>query len=152
VLKYLRIAATALSLTACVLLIVLWVRNYWWVEAVRTVSTDRGVIQFVSIPGRLGLGKFDSAPPWSFFKMSASEWHSVMSRTDSPLLKGSFRIWGGRVRNRTVDQVFLPYWFLVLSSGLICAVPWLPGRFSLRTLLIVATLVAVGLGIVVVSN
>ena len=28
-LKYLRIAVTALSLTACVLLIALWVRSYW---------------------------------------------------------------------------------------------------------------------------
>jgi hypothetical protein len=32
VLKYLRIAVTALSVTACVLLIALWVRSYWWVD------------------------------------------------------------------------------------------------------------------------
>jgi hypothetical protein len=28
-LKYVRIAVTALSLTACVLLVALWVRSYW---------------------------------------------------------------------------------------------------------------------------
>jgi hypothetical protein len=33
-LKYLRIAVTALSLTACVLLIALWVRSYWYYECV----------------------------------------------------------------------------------------------------------------------
>jgi hypothetical protein len=53
-LMYLRIAVTALCLTACVLLVALWVRSYTWVEAVRTVSTNRGVLQLVSIPGRLG--------------------------------------------------------------------------------------------------
>jgi hypothetical protein len=38
-LKYLRIAVTALSLTACVLLVALWVRSYWWVDAVYVAQT-----------------------------------------------------------------------------------------------------------------
>jgi hypothetical protein len=29
-LKYLRIAVTAVSLMACVLLVALWARRYWW--------------------------------------------------------------------------------------------------------------------------
>jgi hypothetical protein len=33
-LHYLRIAVTALSLTACVVLVVLWVRSYWWIDTV----------------------------------------------------------------------------------------------------------------------
>jgi hypothetical protein len=50
-------------------------------------------------------------------------------------------------------QVVVPHWFLILISAFIAAVPWLTRlrRFSLRTLLIAITLVAVGLGIVVVS-
>jgi hypothetical protein len=32
-LKYLRIAVTALCLTACVLLVALWVRSYWRIES-----------------------------------------------------------------------------------------------------------------------
>ena len=46
----------------------------------------------------------------------------------------------------------LPSWFLVLLGICIAAVPWLryvPRRFSLRTLLIATTLVAVVLGLVV---
>ena len=46
----------------------------------------------------------------------------------------------------------IPYWFIVLLSTAIAAAPWLPWwpkRFSLRTLLIATTLVAVGLGLMV---
>jgi hypothetical protein len=38
---------------------------------------------------------------------------------------------------------------LTLLPATITAVPWLPSRFSLRTLLIATTLVAVGLGLIV---
>ena len=47
-----------------------------------------------------------------------------------------------------------PHWFLVSTLFTLAAIPWLPAakwlkRFSLRTLLIATTLVAVGLGVVV---
>ena len=44
-----------------------------------------------------------------------------------------------------------PIWLLVSASFLVAAVPWLPWwstRFSLRTLLIVTTLIAVGLALI----
>jgi hypothetical protein len=147
---YLRIAVTALSLTACVLLIALWARSYTWVEAVRTISTNGGVIQLVSIPGTLGVGLFKSAEPWSFFRMSTSQWRGVVTKSDSSQLQ----IRGGRVRNQTVDQVFLPYWVLIILSTVSSVFPWIqsPHRFSLRTLLIATTLVAVVLGIVVAAR
>jgi hypothetical protein len=45
----------------------------------------------------------------------------------------------------------LPHWFLVAVVGTIGAIPWITNarRFSLRTLLIATTLVAVGLGLIV---
>jgi hypothetical protein len=45
----------------------------------------------------------------------------------------------------------VPYWFCVLLLGTLVAVPWFPikRRFTLRTLLIVTTLVAVMLGLIV---
>jgi hypothetical protein len=44
-----------------------------------------------------------------------------------------------------------PHWFVVLVASLVGALPWAwkYQRFSLRTLLIATTLVAVGLGVVV---
>lgn len=43
----------------------------------------------------------------------------------------------------------VPHWLLLLLAATISAMPWIKWRFSLRTLLIATTLVAVGLGIVV---
>jgi hypothetical protein len=46
----------------------------------------------------------------------------------------------------------IPYWFIVLLNAAIAAAPWLPWwskRFSLRTLLIATTLIAVALWLIV---
>jgi hypothetical protein len=45
----------------------------------------------------------------------------------------------------------IPIWFLAGLSGVLAATPWIRWihRFSLRTLLIATTLVAVGLGLIV---
>jgi hypothetical protein len=43
----------------------------------------------------------------------------------------------------------VPNWFAILASAGLAMAPWLPWRFSLRTLLILTTLVAVGLGAIV---
>jgi hypothetical protein len=48
-----------------------------------------------------------------------------------------------------------PYWFFVLFSGTAAVVPWIHEvrwHFSLRTLLIATTLVAVVLGLAVYAN
>ena len=45
-----------------------------------------------------------------------------------------------------------PFWLPVLVSAMLSAIPWirqLPWRFTLRTLLIATTLIAVGLGLIV---
>jgi hypothetical protein len=47
----------------------------------------------------------------------------------------------------TSSQFGIPYWLLVLLTARIATVPWLKWRFSLRTLLIAVTLLAVLLGL-----
>ena len=47
----------------------------------------------------------------------------------------------------------MPIWLPVLLTAILTAVPWVPlRRFSLRTLLLVTTLVAVALGVVVATR
>jgi uncharacterized membrane protein YbaN (DUF454 family) len=44
--------------------------------------------------------------------------------------------------------VRFPYWFALLMSATLAAVPWFRWRFSLRTLLVAMTLIAALLGLV----
>jgi hypothetical protein len=45
-----------------------------------------------------------------------------------------------------------PHWFYASVVAFVAAVTWVPGRFSLRALLIVTTVVAVVLGLVVYTS
>jgi hypothetical protein len=51
-------------------------------------------------------------------------------------------------------RILFPHWFLVLVVAPLTAIAWArwKRRFSLRTLLIAATLVAVGMGVIVMSS
>jgi hypothetical protein len=57
-LKYLRIAVTALSLAACVVMIALWVRSYTWTDAIRWRVSETGNLLLNSAPGKLSLSWF----------------------------------------------------------------------------------------------
>jgi hypothetical protein len=60
------------------------------------------------------------------------------------------RIWGQF--HTESGETGVPFWFLSIATVSIGAIPWwirTPQRFSLRTLLIVMTLLAVGLGLAV---
>ena len=146
-LKYLRIAVTALSLTACVLLVALWVRSYWW--------TDRLILRYalsIDLQSRAGqqlinvyiyhLPQPDHRRIWHWRLTSRPA-----QKRDFPATY--FRWYGGK----SGLEVDVPHWCLVLVSGALAAAPWVKRRrFSLRTLLIAVTLVAVGLGIIAASN
>ena len=79
------------------------------------------------------------------FRMSELEWEKVMAQFPSEVPSAR---WGGWLQNKVVAQLFIPYWMLVLSALVVDAVPWVK-RYSLRTLLIATTLVAVVLGLIV---
>jgi hypothetical protein len=142
-LKYLRIAVTALCLTACVLLIALWVRSYWWYDYA-TLNVPRFCYAVAwSVDGTLIVrvhygGRRDAGWQISVYRNvgGVSEFHRGFNLESNPS-----------------GLCTAPHWFALLLSMIFAAVPWLPWfkRFSLRTLLI-ATLVAVGLGIVVIAR
>jgi hypothetical protein len=70
-----------------------------------------------------------------------------LQRQPAPTLKSipSFAL----ITNAAVTAFRFPIWLLVLLVAAIGTAPWLPYRFSLRTLLIATTLVAVVLGVIV---
>ena len=144
-LKYLRIALTALSLTACVLLVALWVRSYWKIDEIGGISPN-GLVAFLLDRGVIGYGWETS--PRSI--LNVERWYREVRYPAQYPMPGTLGFYYG-TPTPGLTCVTLPYWFIVLVTAATAISPWLPWskRFSLRTLLIATTLVAVGMGIVV---
>jgi hypothetical protein len=169
-LKYLRLAATALCLTACVLLIVLWVRSYE-----RSIDVDLAVSSRAGVGLRIKNGtiaaQFGDSRQSRLLKLAVNELFNEIEDEDFPPVRSirsvqydfsvmnsppppppqpsrkqgisDFRWRAGYVR--------APFWCITLAVAAVACIPWISWskRFSLRTLLIATTLVAVGLGMVI---
>jgi hypothetical protein len=152
VLKYLRIAVTALSLTACVLLIALWMRSYWWVDVFSAHIATRYHITGVSFPGAVGIavGESSSRPPRTLLSLPTDTFLQTQELNGQ---KYQSRVWG--MFHFHSSSPLLPSWCLVLITAAVAVVPWtgkLRWRFSLRTLLITIALVSLVMGVIAVAD
>jgi hypothetical protein len=145
--RKLRIAWSVFWGAAAVLLIVLWVRSYWWCDnvigplgATRSfcVWSDRGQLGICLVPQRLQ--SLADGGPWA----SGHAWLGDLSPRDygfTPWLPS----WA------TENYVVAPTWLIALLIAAIAAASWMHWsiRFRLRTLLFATTLAAVVLGLIV---
>ena len=136
----LRIAWSVAWGILCVLLVVLWVRSYWWKDYVGTpfgwfVGSSRGIV----VAGTSSLPLHVTTQDWDFKSVavdpSAAPWASGVLGFDH------------RQEVGLLNFFYVPYWFFILIAGVFTAIPWTPSnRFSLRTLLIATTAIAILLG------
>jgi hypothetical protein len=150
-LKYPRIAVTALSLTACVLLVALWVRSYWWLDfAAYPIQVPR-MLMLESNRGIIILSARDvkPGPPGSPDTSARIEYYR--HQVGAP--EADAASWSYSHDKFGFDATF-PHSLPVIISAMIAAVPWIhwSRRFRLRTLLIATTLVAVEVGVIVLSS
>ena len=138
--RKLRIAWSVVWGVAAVLLIVLWVRSYRSHENVWFNVTNSRVITFSSEQGELACQWYATRPTFDF------TWINDVSMVHRGSSTWKF------IKSRSYWIVFFPYWFPTLLSASLAAVPWLRWKFSLRTLLIATTLVAVVLGFAVYAT
>ena len=156
-LRYLRIAFSATCVLACVLLLVLWVRSYRWAEAFSFPISTKHAVGIGSAQGGASVIKCQYAA--GFYK---GLWQMDRDSTADPSIAKFYRpqnrpgyhgVLGlGFINSAPFFVICLPYWFLLAMSIAIAGIPWrkqMSLRFSLRTLLIVTTLVAVVLGAIV---
>ena len=158
-LYYLRIAVTALCLTACVLLIALWVRSYWWADRLHWSFDGKEAFAVASKQGRfllLGYETVDEPNEWK------SGWysHSTSDEQSFPLddFKNNSRLgfdvlrkpmyfvpeltipvpgkpgwatsYNPGFKHLQGSAVMIPYWFLILVGGALTVSPWI--RWSKR--------------------
>lgn len=148
----LRIVVSAVFGVLCVLLIVLWVRSYWWRDEF-SILRNSSLIAVQSHPGRLVAATFLDDPEFSKDYYSRLFHTKRFPRPSDWTLQSLVPGFNVRYASKEIEIV-LPYWFLVFATATLAGGPWLKlsRRFSLRTLLIATTLVAVLLGLVVCAS
>jgi hypothetical protein len=111
----------------CVLLVASWVLSYWWQDCVTFNYSSSRCLRVFSVQGKIAIQGRDFA--WSDRWLNFHESRSA--------------------RLQTSTGFTAPYWCCVLLSAMLALIPWLAWspRFSIRTLLVATTLVALALGI-----
>jgi hypothetical protein len=133
----LRIAFTIAFGIASLSLLVLLVRSYWLHEETAGSISSSQILSMSSDRGQFAFGIVRNRPHVDF--------HYV--HTTPTTQPSRWRLQYVSAGDAWV--AYIPYWFPALVFGTFAAVPWVRCRFSLRTMLIATTLVAVALGLIV---
>jgi hypothetical protein len=141
--RRLRIAASVFFAVVAVALCMLWVRSYWQSNILFRVDSNGMLTTFGSNSGYAYLVRRDISRVPLLFKKPHG-WKLDAGEAYSTATSGS-AAWPELTRQK--GTVTIPYWCLVAVLAGAAAIPVLPTRFSLRTLLIATTLVAVVLGL-----
>jgi hypothetical protein len=145
VIRGLRIAWSVAFGILCVLLVVLWVRSYWQADALTLashlkLSSADGCIQFQTM-----FAPYSFKDDWAY-----SSWRMRWPPYEQTIVdiaeQNLFRF----RRSSMHGPGLVPYWLAVCIAATLAAAPWI--RYSLRTLLIATTAVAVILGLVVYAT
>jgi hypothetical protein len=143
--RKLRIAWTVFWGLACILLIVLWVRSHAIRDSAFWPKNKFGM-EINSMKGHAVL--FVVFQP--FPNEQTKVLHEKITPNDELRVKRGIL---GFLYDPEVDRfsVHVPFWFLALTLAAVAAAPWIrwSRRFTLRTLLIATTLVALVLGLAV---
>jgi hypothetical protein len=140
--RSLRIAVSVFFAVVCVGSLVWWVTSYRVMHSLDLPLTNSNSMLIQSRTGQLVITLLPDPADWELRKYPIpSDWipRDIAIRWQRPI-----RRWG-----RTT--LVFPHWFLAFVLAILTATPWAPSfkwRFSLRTLLIAFTLVAVLLGLV----
>jgi hypothetical protein len=143
--RKLRIAWSVVCGIGCVLLIVLWVRSYGDSTSKEILVTPTCRFYLHSVQGTLALERWYRA-------FRGREFMPIYRKSDLLRLATNAGVYIQRSSTGTIESVSISYWLLILADIIVATAPWLRWRFSLRTLLIATTLVALALGVIVLAS
>jgi hypothetical protein len=149
---------------AALLLVVLWVRSYFWADMFDWAYGPQSGLHLSSYIGRLVVAEIPRDASTFWWYQRVDNWIDErknfeiymtvgsVDRTDdvkSPVIAGFYVGTKGAIPAGEPRFLMFPHWIVVIVSGAVAIMPWLRWRFSLRTLLIATTVVAVVLGLIV---
>jgi hypothetical protein len=143
--RKLRIAWAVFWAVACVLMIVLWMRSYWVGDIVHLPSHP-GLLM-TSVVGDLQVTfKSDARTGWK------ENWKWISNPADNWFaFNRDWKHWAYS-RDKSDFSFRFPIWLACTVFATLSLIAWLPSHFSLRTLLIATTLVAVVFGAIVYAE
>jgi hypothetical protein len=147
--RYFRIAAAGFFVLLTVALIGLWVRSYWWRDTVIGPSGETHVIAWGSHHGRIAYESMKRSP--------SSKWAWTLNSYPTYANPGTWNWQNGTLFGAGFGLSATPEWFRAsvsywlltgvsasLATVLASKRTW---RFSVRSILIATTLLAVALGL-----
>lgn len=138
--RRLRIAASVFFALLTAAICVLWVRSYWWSDTIHFSAGHSSGGLSESHTGDIVVVHSDVPDDWLWISEPV---YPMLS--EPPWDTWEFTVDDG------MTTIRFPHWFPALAFGILAASLWIPlryfARFSLRTLLIATTLVAVVLGL-----
>jgi hypothetical protein len=144
--------ASIVCLVLCVALMGMWVRSYFWLDDFKFKPFGASSIGVASSSDRIAIGTMSAALNpneglINFTHTPISDWRSDLAKIDQ---RFSTIAGFGLVHDNNVFVFMVPYWFAVLIAGALSIAYWprVKYRFSLRTLFIATTFLAVVLGMI----
>lgn len=145
-LRSLRIAVSVFFGVVTVSLCALWMRSYWWLDAVQVGFGGRDTGHIQSFEGRVTTFRFElwrQRGRQTFGSVPAKWVDSTQARREAYTGGPD---WVAIKRTPSVIAT-IPHWLCAMFATVLAVSPWICWRFSLRTMLIATTLVAVLLGL-----
>src|SRR5687768_6343825 len=135
--RRLRLFASGVCSTLCVLLALLWVRSYWEADFL-FVTVGRGNVGVESRVGRL-------LPFFQKFGGSNERWRLGTSVIDESFPPTGHTPFSWQNDLPSYFWISIPHWFVATLMAMLAVAPWIQWstRFNIRTLLCATTLLAI---------
>jgi hypothetical protein len=145
--RTLRIACSVVCSIACVLLIALWLRSYWRTDDLQGPILWPSGFSLTSETGCLAIGGGDEQEPITKWDLSSLELDSLsVSRYLPETVQFQLPVFAFHPSIDASAYIRVPHWFLAQIFAFLAFAFTNRRRYSLRTLLIVVTLIALELG------
>jgi hypothetical protein len=133
----------------CVLVIASWIRSYRVADSASLQITGTRSLNANSVQGVISIESMYWNEEITPFELNFDIEATPIDAAELLESRTSFDWEMARGADGGSHELFLPHWCPVLLLAMFAAAPWFKWRFTLRTLLIATTLIAVVLGLAV---